>query len=117
MQGFAGVPGPPSGGKFQVSTAGGADPAWRRDGRELFYLAEDGKLMAVEVKLAPKFEAGVPRALFETPVRSNPRSIRNWYTVAADSQRFLFNIPAEQMTLAPITVVVNWDRAGPTAQR
>src|SRR5207249_1138098 len=57
---------PTSGGKWQVSTGGGAQPLWRRDGKELFYLAPDRKLMAVEVSGAgPTFVPGAPKPLFE----------------------------------------------------
>ena len=48
--------------------AADAQPRWRRDGRELFYIAADRKLMAVEVKLGATFEAGVPKPLFDTRV-------------------------------------------------
>ena len=48
---------PESGGKWQISTSGGVQPAWRADGKELYYLAADGKLMAVPVKTATSFEA------------------------------------------------------------
>jgi Tol biopolymer transport system component len=55
-------PGP--GGRWQVSTAGGVGPAWRADGKELFYAGPDQKLMAVDIQAGETFEAGVPRALF-----------------------------------------------------
>jgi len=96
---------PPSGGKWQISTAGGVEPRWRGDGKELFYLAGN-KLMAVEVKAGPaSFEAGIPKALFEAPVTSEMR--RNRYVVTADGQRFLMLTPVgEQST--PLIVVLNW---------
>ena len=53
-------PFPAAGGKWQISTNGGENPKWRRDGKELFYLGLDRRLMAVEVKTAPTFEAGLP---------------------------------------------------------
>ena len=56
---------PGGGGKRQVSTGGGIGPRWRGDGKELFYHAPDGKLMAVPVKSGASFEAGAPVALFE----------------------------------------------------
>ncbi|MDQ3174094.1 MAG: hypothetical protein M3Q91_10365 [Acidobacteriota bacterium] len=59
---------PASGGRGRVSTGGGSQPKWRRDGRELFYIAADRKLMAVDVKLGATFEAGVPKTLFGTHV-------------------------------------------------
>ncbi len=58
-------------GKWLIPTNGGSEPHWRRDGRELYYLAPDGKLMAVEVKTGSAFQAGVPRALFDARGRQN----------------------------------------------
>jgi hypothetical protein len=80
-------------GKFQISTGdGGREPRWRRDGKELFYIATDGKLMAVEVKTAPRFEAGVPKALFDSRILGGggpaARALFR-YDVAADGKRFL----------------------------
>jgi len=100
---------PASGGKWLVSTNGGVQPRWRRDGKELFYIAPDKKLMAVDVKLeGSTFEAGVPRALFQTRVVSYPNP-RNVYEVSADGQRFLIITPLEEATSTPITVVANWN--------
>ena len=56
---------PGGGGKKQVSRGGGLAPHWRGDGKEMFYHATDGNLMAVAVKGGPSFEAGPPVALFE----------------------------------------------------
>ena len=58
-------PFPVSPGIWPVSTGGGSQPRWRRDGKELFYLALDGKLMVVEVNAGERFRAGVPKALFQ----------------------------------------------------
>ncbi len=101
---------PASGGKWQVSTAGGAQPQWRRDGKELFYLSSDRKLMAVEVKgNGPTFEAGVPQALFEPRLQTfglpGPRNI---YVATADGQRFLVTSAPEERISTPTTVVLNW---------
>src|SRR5712692_1489429 len=52
--------------RWKVSTDGGAQPHWRRDGKELFYLAGDGKLMAVPIEGGPTFSPGVPVPLFQT---------------------------------------------------
>jgi Tol biopolymer transport system component/DNA-binding winged helix-turn-helix (wHTH) protein len=97
---------PPSGSKWQVSTVGGEEPYWRRDGRELFYVA--GKqLMVVDVKTDGQvFHSGVPRPLFD--VRLEMESRRRRYQVAANGQRFLVNVPLESTLSAPITVVTNW---------
>ncbi|MDQ3172256.1 MAG: hypothetical protein M3Q91_00920, partial [Acidobacteriota bacterium] len=85
-----------------------AQPRWRRDGRELFYLAADGKLVAVEVKTDGTFEAGVPKPLFEIhgPIEVTTFAIS--YAAAGDGQRFLVRSVVEQASMTPITVVVNW---------
>jgi Tol biopolymer transport system component len=99
---------PDSGFELPISTGGGADPRWRRDGKELFYLAEDRKLMSVQIRnTAHRLEASVPRPLFETRVRSVIDQ-RNHYCVTADGQRFLFATPTAESTVAPLTVVLNW---------
>jgi dipeptidyl aminopeptidase/acylaminoacyl peptidase len=93
---------PPSGGQWQISSEGGSFPRFRRDGKELFYLAENGKLMAVEVKANTSgLEFSAPKPLFET--HSTDR-----FAVTADGQRFLINTPVEESTSAPITVILNW---------
>ena len=98
---------PDSGAKWRVSTGGGGQPRWRRDGRELFYIAADKQLMAVDVKLGATFEASVPQALFRTRVLALT-DFRNEYAVTADGQRFLINSRAEETDAAPISIVVNW---------
>ncbi len=98
---------PASGGKWQVSTSGGQQPWWRSDGRELYYLSADGKLMAVEVKPGGSFEAGAPRALFDlAPVRAIGGS--SSYAVTAAGDRFLFVTTREEAVSLQFTVVVNW---------
>jgi serine/threonine protein kinase len=96
---------PPSGGKWQVSTSGGLQPKWRRDGKELFYTTADGKFMAVPIKTTPSFEAGLPALLFEARLAAN--FPRNNYDVTGDGQRFLVVALADQAG-APITVTLNW---------
>ena len=96
------------GGKWQISGDGGVEPKWRRDGRELYYLALDGKLMAVSTGGAV-FEPGRPVVLFQTslPVnRTQPVRDRR-YDVGADG-RFLMVVPAASAAPTPTTVVVNW---------
>lgn len=95
-------------GKWEVSTTGGAEPMWRRDGRELFYLTPDQKLMAVDVNTtAPSFRAGIPKELFQAQLV--PISYwRNMYAASPDGQRFLMVVPADEAKSEPITVVVNW---------
>jgi Tol biopolymer transport system component len=99
----------PNGGKWQITAEGGVEPKWRRDGRELYYLALDGKLMAVPIS-GPAFTAGKPKVLFQTPLivnRNNPTRDRR-YDVAPDG-RFLMVVPAATAAAVPFTVVVNWD--------
>jgi serine/threonine protein kinase/Tol biopolymer transport system component len=97
-------PGP--GGKFQISTEGGAEPIWNPKGRELFY--RDGqKMMAVEYT-APQaaFSASKPKVLFEGPYMLSPRSTPD-YDVSPDGQRFLM-LKATEQSPGQITVVLNW---------
>ena len=101
---------PEPSGKWQVSTSGGADPRWRADGGELYFISADRKLMAVPVKLGSAFEAGVPGSLFEVRV-SGLTDVRTHYAVSADGQRFLVNTTTEDRTPSPIVVVVNWSKA------
>ena len=93
-----------TGGKWLISTAGGTEPRWRGDGKELYYLAPDNMVMAVEISANPAFSAGVPKALFQAPRYPSFISESHW-DVTRDGKRFLF---AAQSTQAPFTVVVNW---------
>jgi hypothetical protein len=97
-------------GKFQISTTGGVQPRWRRDGKELFYLSPEGKLIAVEVKTAPTFEYGPPKTLFQTQIlRLAGFTLVFQYDVAPDGKRFLLNNAVSGGTnSSPITVVLNW---------
>jgi Tol biopolymer transport system component len=101
---------PASGGKWQVSTDGGAQPQWRRDGREIFYLSADRKLMAVDVKGdGTTFDRGVPKALFDLRVQTvGLPGPRNFYVAAADGRRFLVASVPEERISTPTTVVMNW---------
>ena len=98
----------PSGDRaWRVSSEGGLEPRWRLDGKELFYLALDGSLMAASVKRSPAFEPARPVRLFETRMATvrNGWFIRNQYVVAPDG-RFLINQPRD--VGAAITVETNW---------
>ena len=94
--------------KWQISTRGGYEPRWRRDGRELYYLSEDLRLMAVPVNTAPAFEMGVPKALFQTRTLEGVSPLRTSYVAARDGQRFLVNTQSGDIAPSPITVVLNW---------
>ncbi len=105
VQGF-----PKSGAKFMVSINGGQRPRWRRDGKELFYLTLDRKMMAVEIKTtATNVEAGKPRELFQTRAVSAFPGF-HVYDVTADGQRFFINTDLEAEGPPPMTVVMNWAR-------
>lgn len=100
-------PGP--GGKWQVSTGGGDQPQWRRDGKELFYVAPDKNLMAVPVTVGGSFETGTPVSLFRTRVRTTALTDeRNNYIFTPDGQRFLISNLLEEGNKQPIMVVLNW---------
>lgn len=103
-----------SGGKTKVSTGGGKAPRWRRDGKELFYISADSKMMGVEVSTTPVLKAGIPKVLFHAPIwggggRGNQSVTR--YDVSADGRKFLINsVAAERVAPppSPINVVMNW---------
>jgi serine/threonine protein kinase len=92
--------------KWQVSTGGGYEPRWRADGREIYYLSEDRKLMAVAVGAGPSF--AVPKVLFQTRVPEGVTSRRTHYVASRDGQRFLINTQSGDALPNPITVVLNW---------
>jgi Tol biopolymer transport system component/tRNA A-37 threonylcarbamoyl transferase component Bud32 len=99
---------PSPGGRWQISSDGGTQPVWRRDGRELFYLGADRKLMAVPITAGPRFGFGPPHALFQTRARYTGNIA---YDVAPDGQRFLVNTLVGSEAIPPITVVMNWTAA------
>ncbi len=97
---------PASGGKWQISTNGGTQPHWRHDSRELYYFSGDGKLMTVDLTLGAEVKAGTPKELFAlSGIRAN---LGGGYTNTGDGQRFLFVTIAEETSLPPFTVVLNW---------
>lgn len=102
---------PASGGQYQVSRNGGMQTAWRGDGRELYFLALDGTLMAAEISTATGFESSVPQALFKTTVALDANSYRRQFAVTKDGQQFLVNIPTVAANQPLFTVLVNWPAA------
>jgi Tol biopolymer transport system component len=103
------APFPGLGGNWKVSSAGGSEPKWRRDGRELYYIASDGRLMAVAVRLVPSFDAQAPEPLFAIRRREPVSSLDLVsYDVTPDGQRFLVNTDIGETTSTPLTIVLNW---------
>lgn len=99
-------PANPASGKWTISLEAAADPEWRRDGKELYYLTADGKLMGAAINIAGnRLEAGVPRLLFQTPARG--MQIFSHYAASPDG-RFVVATPPDQRIVVPITVAVNW---------
>ena len=93
---------PPTAERVQVSVDGGGSAYWRKDSKELFFLALDQRVMSVEITPGDKFQAGAPRSLFEVPgVITNGR-----FVVAPDGQEFL--MPVQRAESSSITVVLNW---------
>jgi hypothetical protein len=103
------VPFPTANGRWQVSSAGGQEPRWRQDGKELFYLSAEGKMMAVAVTASASFVTGSPVALFQTH-RRQPISARDVfsYDVSGDGQRFLIATKVDEANSAPLSVLLNW---------
>jgi Tol biopolymer transport system component len=99
------VQGIPAGGaRVQVSVMGGTSPHWRRDGKELFYVSADQRLMAVPVRAGTTIEAGAPQALFDL---NNPERLTG-FQPSPDGQRFLVNVQVEGAGTRPITVLLHW---------
>jgi len=93
------APFPGPGGKRQISTAGGDQPRWRGDGKEIFYMSPENRLMAADLS------TGAVTPLFVTPfVRAGGMN----YDVSADGQRFLVRILPSRTDADPIAVVQNW---------
>lgn len=101
---------PKLGGKWQVSSGGGVSHRWSRDGKEIYFMAPNGDLMAATVKGESSPELGTPTALFRMRTLGGPRTLqgyRSQYDVAPDG-RFLVNTPVDESAGASITVVLNW---------
>jgi Tol biopolymer transport system component len=96
--------------KWQVSSQGGAQPHWRRDGRELFYLKLDGTLMSVPLHRGSGFEFGTEQPLFATGLRflTMYTISMNQYSVSRDGQRFLLNRHLPEASQGAITAVIPW---------
>jgi hypothetical protein len=96
------------GSKRVVSRGGGAEPRWRVDGRELFYVSADRRLMSVPTTMGSAFEAGKPGVLFVMNVRDLVFPFVKRYEAIPDGQRFVVQEPTGRGGPSPLTVVVNW---------
>ncbi|MCP5110586.1 MAG: serine/threonine-protein kinase [bacterium] len=93
--------------KVQISTRGGFQPRWREDGRELYYLTPDGKMMAVPVNPGrSRLGSGVPSILFQAPLHGVATSTH--YAVTGDGQRFLLRPMPEANVSSRLNVILNW---------
>ncbi len=97
---------PTAAGRWQVSTTGGLQPKWRADGKELYYLTLDGRLVAVPVTLGALVEIGKPQVLFQSQTETVTGFTWHQYDVSTDGQRFLVN--TTEVTVTPVTVVYDW---------
>ena len=98
--------------KRQISTNGGSQPRWRQDGKELYFMASDGKIMAVDITTEPTLSSGTPHVLFDTGLGRASFDGED-YGVTPDGKRFLLFKPlpdqeVEPPRLRPHTLVVNW---------
>ena len=98
-------PFPLTGEKWMISSGGGDLPLWREDGKELFFLTGDGRVMSAEIKSDHTFDRVVTKPLFQTDIKRAPGYP---YAVSPDGSRFLIITPAEASNPAPMTVVLNW---------
>jgi dipeptidyl aminopeptidase/acylaminoacyl peptidase len=92
--------------KWTVSVSGGSEPRWRADGREIYYLSEDRKLMAAAVGPGPSFDE--PKPLFQTRAVTGSTGFRMHYVPSHDGRRFLVNTQSGDAAPTPITVELNW---------
>jgi Tol biopolymer transport system component len=103
-------PFPSPGGPFPISTSGGVYPRWSHDGKELYFIAPDAKMMAVPIRAtATSVDAGAPTALFQTRRLGGGMNVigrSHQYDVARDG-RFLINVETES-SAPPLTLLLNW---------
>jgi eukaryotic-like serine/threonine-protein kinase len=101
---------PQPGVKFQISNGGADSPAWRRDGRELFYVGPGDKIMVVGIENDATLRPDIPQPLFQVPMTSNflTSTARTEFGVSPDGQRIFVNKLLEEKTPRPITVLTNW---------
>ena len=92
---------------IQVSVNGATQPAWRGDGRELYYVSASGRLMSVTVETSPRVKIGEPVPITDVALRPSRNQMRE-YDVSADGKTFLLNSTGNGPRSVPFTVVLNW---------
>jgi Tol biopolymer transport system component len=107
-------PYPDAGGKWQVSTGGGSQPRWGRNGQELVYVAPDARLMVAPIRVVQgAIDAGTPAVLFPTRLATGSNVLAAGYNSSAQyavapDGRFLLNVSVDDAVTSPITIVLNW---------
>ena len=101
---------PKPGNKIRISSSGGQMPMWRKDGRELYFMADDGAIMAVNLTGgSSSVQASAPVRLFQTQLSPSSTSPdRAIYGASADGQRFLFTLRLENDRPQGIHIIHNW---------
>ena len=103
-----------SGERVLISTNGGFEPRWRRDGREIFYVTADRRIMAVTVTAGSSLRASPPQMIVAAQIEPLPTTLtvssgyRRMYTVTGDGQRFLVNVLAHEQNTQTMTAILNW---------
>jgi len=92
--------------KVQISNAGGQNPKWTKNGREVLYLGYDRRVMAVDMDTTSGLRAGTPAPLFQLPEGS-----WFWWDASSDGQRILATVPVLRSSSVPLTLVQNWSAA------
>ena len=100
------VPFPPTGEEYPISTDGGVQPTWRRDGQELYFLTMNGYLKAVDFRPGNEFEIGNIRTLFQTSLTAEYEVTQ--YAPDPSGERFLLLLPYQDSTAASFNVILNW---------
>ena len=92
--------------KWRISTSGGQQPLWSRNGKEIFFVALDGNFMTAAVSAGSTFSAGAPQPLFRTSVKLN--AVSRQFAASADGQRFLMVVPTDDFDSQVFRVLLNW---------
>jgi eukaryotic-like serine/threonine-protein kinase len=92
--------------EWRISTAGGQQPSWSRDGKEIFFVALDDRLMAAPVSTRPSFSSGAPQPLYASGLKLDVTA--NQYVASADGQRFLMAVPTQAIDSGLFRVLLNW---------